>query len=83
MKRTRRMRRSTKIKLFMAFTDAVMKGIGITIFFIGIGAMAECPTDPHIIVRALGLFIGGLCIILWNSYLLDRKERMNDRNKRR
>lgn len=76
MKHThRRLKRSTKIKLVKAFVDAVVKGIGVALFFIGIGALAECPTDPKQIVQALGFFIFGICIIGYNSYLIDKHEK--------
>lgn len=70
----RRIKRSTKIKILKAFADAVIKGIGVALFFIGIGALAECPTDPRQIVQALGFFIFGICIIGYNSYLIEKKE---------
>lgn len=76
MKHThRKLKRRTKIKLVKAFVDAVVKGIGVALFFIGIGALAECPTDPKQIVQALGFFIFGICIIGYNSYLIDKHEK--------
>ena len=65
--------------------DAFMKITGVAMFFIGLGGLAEIPTDPKMIVRALGLFIGGVCMIAWNSYLLETGERgqKDDRGKRR
>ena len=73
-KHIKHFKRSTRIKLLKAFADAVIKGIGVALFFIGIGALAECPTDPRQIVQALGFFIFGICIIGYNSYLIEKKE---------
>ena len=60
--------------LAMAFADAVMKTLGVAMFLIGLGGLAEVPTDPKMIVRALGLFIGGICMIAWNSYIIDNRK---------
>ena len=76
--------RRTKKMLAVALFDTFMKLIGVAMFFIGLGGLAEIPTDPKMIVRALGLFIGGICMIAWNSYLIDnRKGDWSDRNYRR
>ncbi len=72
----------TKKKLAVFLFDAIMRFFGIAMFLIGLGGLAEIPTDPKMIVRALGLFIGGICMVAWNSYLIDGKERRRDRNKR-
>ena len=79
----RRITKREKKRLAVAVFDTLMKLIGVSMFFIGLGGLAEVPTDPHIIVRALGLFIGGICMVAWNAHLLDGKERGNDRSKRR
>lgn len=80
MKRTHHhIKRKTKIMLLKMLVDAVIKFVGIACFFIGIGALAEVPTDPKKIVQALGLFILGICIIGYNSYLITKQESKNDR----
>ena len=63
----------TKKLLMVAFFDTLMKILGVAMFLIGLGGLAEIPTDPKMIVRALGLFIGGICMVAWNSYLIDKK----------
>lgn len=75
MKRNHRLSKRTKTIVIKALTDAVVKGIGIACFFIGMGALAEIPTDPKQIVQALGIFILGICIIGYNSHLVSKEER--------
>ena len=75
----RRFSRKTRIMLLKIFADAVIKFLGVALFFIGIGALGECPSDPKQIVQALGCFIFGICIIGYNSYLLDRTDRRQDK----
>ena len=75
MKRTHRhLSRKTKIMLVKLLIDAVIKFVGVACFFIGGAALAEVPTDPKEIVRALSLFLLGLCIIGYNSYLITKQE---------
>ena len=74
MKKKRGLSKKVKKMLAWAFFDALMKGDGIAMFLIGLGSLGEVPTDPKMIVRALGLFIGGICLIAWNGYICDRKE---------
>lgn len=78
----RKITKRAKKKLAVFVFDAIMRFLGIAMFLIGLGGLAEIPTDPKMIVRALGLFIGGICMVAWNSYLIDGKERRRDRNKR-
>lgn len=78
----RKITKRAKKKLAVFVFDAIMRFLGIAMFLIGLGGLAEIPTDPKMIVRALGLFIGGICMVAWNSYLFDGKERRRDRNKR-
>ena len=73
MKAHRKMSKRAKKKLAVVAFDIVMKFTGVAMFMIGLGGMAEIPTDPKSIVRALSLFISGICIIAWNGYLIDRK----------
>lgn len=73
MKKHRKLSNRTKKMLAVVFFDTLMKVAGVGMFLIGLGGLAEIPTDPKMIVRALGLFIGGICLVAWNSYLLDRK----------
>lgn len=73
MKRRKGLSKKAKKMLAVAFFDALMKTAGIAMFLIGLGGLAEIPTDPKMIVRALGLFIGGICMIAWNGYLADKK----------
>ena len=68
-----RLSKKAKRMLAVALFDAVMKTAGIAMFLIGLGALGEVPTDPKMIVRALGLFIGGICLIAWNGAIADRK----------
>ena len=83
MKKHRRLSKQAKKRIAIALFDTLMKLVGIGMFFIGIAGLAEVPTDPKMIVRALGLFLGGLCAIAWNSYLLDGKGKRDDRGQRR
>ena len=69
-----RLQRKTKIMLLKFLADAVIKVVGVGLFFVGLGGLAECPTDPKKIVQALGCFIFGICIVAYNSYLIDKKE---------
>ena len=73
MKRRKGLSRRTKKMLAMMFFDALVKTAGMAMFLIGLGALGEVPTDPKTIVKALGLFVGGIAIIAWNGYLADRK----------
>lgn len=79
----RKLSRKAKKMLAMVFVDTLMKAIGVAMFLIGLGGLAEVPTEPKMIVRALGLFVGGICMIAWNSYIIDRKGERSDRNYRR
>ena len=79
----KRITKREKKRLAVVAFDTLMKFLGVSMFLIGLGGLAEVPTDPHIIVRALGLFIGGICMVAWNAHLLDGKESGNDRGKRR
>ena len=80
----RKLSKRAKKRIAIAMFDTFMKITGIGMFFIGIAGLAEVPTDPRMIVRCLGLFIGGVCMVAWNSYLLSGKEqgKRNDRSQR-
>lgn len=75
MKRHRISKR-TRIMLLKFFADAVIKLLGVGLFFIGIAKLAECPTDPKKIVQALGCFIFGICIVAYNSYFIDKEKKL-------
>ena len=79
----RKLSKRAKRKLAMMIFDTFMKATGVGMFLIGLGALAEVPTEPRMIVRALGLFIGGICMIAWNSYIIDGNGDAGDRNYRR
>ena len=79
----RKLSRKAKKKMALVFADALMKFTGIAMFLIGLGGLAEVPTDPKMIVRTLGLFVGGILVIVWNGYIVDRKGDASDRNQRR
>ena len=70
-----KIKKKTKIMLVKLIVDAVVKFAGVACFFIGIGGMAECPTDPKKIIQALAMFLFGLAVIAYNSYLVSRQER--------
>lgn len=63
-----------KRMLAMAVIDALMKFGGVAMFLVGLGGLGEVPTDPKMIVRALGLFFGGISLVAWNSYLIDNRK---------
>ena len=73
MKRHRISRR-TKRMLAIAFADTLMKFAGVSMFLIGLGALAEIPTDPKTILQSLALFAGGVGLIAWNGYIVEHRK---------
>lgn len=66
------LKRNKKMLLKM-LVDAIVKTAGVACFFIGIGALAEMPTDPKQITQALAFFIFGVCILAYDSRKEDKR----------
>lgn len=67
--------KKTKIMLVKLIADAIVKGLGISCFFVGIVGLAKCPTDPKRIVQVFALFLFGLLIMACDNYLANKQER--------